>query len=266
MVPFEPVAPAHTHHGPHRDTEVGRARSSGMATDESRDPDETTDDERADRTRAVVDRLYEAYPDPTISLDFSTRLELLVAVVLSAQCTDERVNATTPELFETYETAADYAAADEEQLAEEIYGITFHNSKAGYLTGIGERLVAEHDGEVPDSMSALTDLPGVGRKTANVVLQHGHDLTEGIVVDTHVRRLSRRLGLTDEERPEAIERDLMALVPEEDWKEFTHLLISHGRETCTARNPDCEACVLEDLCPSSRLDAEVDLASGEEWE
>ena len=139
----------------------------------------------------VVTRLYDRYPEPEISLDFSNRLELLVAVVLSAQCTDERVNERTPDLFEKYPTAADYAAADEEELAEDIYGITFHNSKASYLKGIGEQLVEAHDGEVPDTMDALTDLPGVGRKTANVVLQHGHDVVEGVVVDTHVQRLSR---------------------------------------------------------------------------
>jgi endonuclease-3 len=213
----------------------------------------------------VVTRLYDRYPEPEISLDFSNRLELLVAVVLSAQCTDERVNERTPDLFEKYPTAADYAAADEEELAEDIYGITFHNSKAGYLKGIGEMLEAEHDGEVPDTMSALTDLPGVGRKTANVVLQHGHEVIEGIVVDTHVKRLSRRLGLTEVERPDRIEEDLMEIVPESEWKEFTHLLISHGRGTCTARNPDCGDCTLEDVCPSSKLDSAVDRASGEPW-
>ena len=222
-------------------------------------------DSRDAQADEVVHRLYDRYPEPDISLDFSNRLELLVAVVLSAQCTDERVNGTTPELFEKYPTAADYAAADEAELAEDIYGITFHNSKAGYLKGIGEILVEEHDGEVPDTMSALTDLPGVGRKTANVVLQHGHEVVEGIVVDTHVKRISRRLGLTEEGRPERIEEDLVTVVPESEWKEFTHLLISHGRETCTARNPDCEDCVLADICPSEKGDSEVDLASGEPW-
>jgi endonuclease-3 len=225
----------------------------------------TPRDPREEQVDAVLDRLYEAYPDSTISLDFSNRLELLVAVVLSAQCTDERVNQVTEDLFETYRSADDYAAAAEEQLAEDIYGITFHNNKAGYLKSIGETLVREHDGEVPDTMSELTELSGVGRKTANVVLQHGHDVVEGIVVDTHVRRLSRRLGLTEEERPETIERDLMTVIPEEDWQQFTHLLISHGRAVCDARNPSCEECTLEDLCPSSMLDNEVDLASGELW-
>jgi endonuclease-3 len=221
---------------------------------------------REAQTIEVIDRLYDEYEDPTISLEFSNRLELLVAVVLSAQCTDERVNEVTEELFEKYRSAQDYAEADEDELAEDIYGITYHNSKAGYLTESGQIMVEEHDGEVPDTMSGLTELPGVGRKTANVVLQHGHDLTEGIVVDTHVQRLSRRLGLTEEDRPDDIEQDLMPLVPGDDWKEFTHLLINHGRDTCTARNPDCGDCLLEDICPSSKLDSGVDLASGEEWE
>jgi endonuclease-3 len=222
-------------------------------------------DSRDAQVAAVLDRLYEEYPDAAISLTYSNRLELLVAVVLSAQCTDERVNEVTEELFEKYRTAADYAAADEETLADDIYGITFHNNKAGYLKSIGETLVEDHDGEVPDTMSELTDLKGVGRKTANVVLQHGHDVVEGIVVDTHVQRLSRRLGLTTEARPERIEDHLMDVVPEDDWQQLTHLLISHGRAVCDARNPDCADCVLEDICPSSKLDADVDLASGESW-
>ena len=221
---------------------------------------------REAQAEAVIDRLWEAYPDATISLNYSNRLELLVAVVLSAQCTDERVNEVTADLFEKYETAADYANADEDELADDIYGITFHNSKAGYLKGGGETVVVEHDGEVPDTMSALTDLPGVGRKTANVVLQHGHDVVEGIVVDTHVQRLTRRLGITEKERPEAIEGDLMPVVPDEEWRDFTHLLISHGRAVCPAQNPDCDDCVLADVCPSERGDADVDLASGEPWE
>jgi endonuclease-3 len=222
--------------------------------------------DRKAQTAEVLDRLTAEYPDSTISLNFSNRLELLVAVVLSAQCTDERVNKVTEELFEKYQTPADYAAADEEELAEDIYGITFHNNKAGYLKSIGETLVAEHDGEVPDTMAELTDLSGVGRKTANVVLQHGHDVVEGVVVDTHVQRLSRRLGLAEEERPEKIEEELMELVPESEWQQCTHLFISHGRETCTARNPDCADCVLEDICPSSKLDSDVDLASGDAWD
>ncbi|WP_232701208.1 endonuclease III [Halobacterium wangiae] len=213
----------------------------------------------------VIDRLSEEYPDPEISLNFSNRLELLVAVVLSAQCTDERVNKETAHLFEKYQTAEDYANADEAELAEDLNSITYFNSKAGYIKSAAATILEEHDGEVPDTMAELTDLSGVGRKTANVVLQHAHDITEGIVVDTHVQRLSRRLGITEEERPEAIEQDLMPVVPREHWKNYTHWLIAHGRATCTARNPDCEDCIVEDICPSSKLDHDVDLADGSEW-
>ncbi|QIO22452.1 endonuclease III [Haloarcula sp. JP-L23] len=220
---------------------------------------------REAQAEEVVERLHEEYPDSTISLNYSNRLELLVAVVLSAQCTDERVNEVTEDLFEKYRTPEDYAAASEDELADDIYGITFHNNKGGYLKGIGETIVAEHDGEVPDTMTALTDLPGVGRKTANVVLQHGHDVVEGIVVDTHVQRLSRRLGLTEKERPEAIEQDLLDVVPESEWQQFTHLLIDHGRAVCGARSAECDECVLADICPSEKGDSDVDLASGEAW-
>ncbi|WP_416839032.1 endonuclease III [Haloferax sp. DFSO52] len=222
-------------------------------------------DTRTAQAEEVLERLYEEYPDTTISLSYSNRLELLIAVMLSAQCTDERVNTVTAELFEKYDTAEDYAAADQEELAEDINSITYFNNKAKYIRSACADIIEKHDGEVPDTMSELTDLAGVGRKTANVVLQHGHDIVEGIVVDTHVQRLSRRLGLTDEEYPERIEEDLMPVVPETDWQQFTHLFISHGRAVCNARNPDCDACVLEAICPSSKLDHDVDLASGDEW-
>ncbi|WP_340101357.1 endonuclease III [Salinibaculum salinum] len=221
---------------------------------------------RAEQTVEVVERLHEEYPDTTISLNFSTRFELLVAVILSAQCTDERVNKETADLFEKYHSPEDFAAADQEELAEDLNSITYYNNKASYIREAAQTIVDEHDGEVPDTMSELTDLPGVGRKTANVVLQHGHDVVEGIVVDTHVQRLTRRLGITEEQRPEAIEDDLLSLVPESEWQEFTHLLISHGRAVCTARNPDCGECVLADICPSEKGDSDVDLASGDAWE
>ena len=223
-------------------------------------------DSREAQVTEVLDRLYDEYPDATISLSFSSRLELLVAVMLSAQCTDERVNEVTPELFEKYESAEAFAAADVDDLADDIYPVTYYNNKAKWIKSACGTIIEEHDGEVPDTMSELTDLTGVGRKTANVVLQHGHDVVEGIVVDTHVQRLSRRLGVTGEERPERIEQDLMTVVPEDDWQQLTHLLISHGRAVCDARNPDCAGCVLEDVCPSSKLDGDVDLASGEPWE
>ncbi|MGB9963615.1 endonuclease III [Halobacterium sp. CBA1126] len=222
-------------------------------------------DTREAQVEEVIDRLSEEYPEPEISLNFSNRLELLIAVILSAQCTDERVNKETAHLFEKYESVEAYANADEDELAEDLDSITYYNSKAGYIKDAAQRILEEHDGEVPDTMSELTDLSGVGRKTANVVLQHGHDITEGIVVDTHVQRLSRRLGITEEERPENIEADLMPVVPREHWQNFTHWLISHGRDTCTARNPDCSDCLLEDVCPSSKLDHDVDLADGTEW-
>jgi endonuclease-3 len=218
-----------------------------------------------DQIRAIVDRLKAEYPDTTISLDFSNRLELLVAVVLSAQCTDERVNSVTADLFEKYRTPEDYANVDQDELASDIDSITYYNNKAGYITEACQQIIDDHDGDVPDTMSALTDLPGVGRKTANVVLQHGHDVVEGVVVDTHVQRQTRRLGITEQKRPEAIEEELIEIVPREDWQELTHLFISHGRAVCTARNPDCEDCVLEDICPSSKLDSDTDLASGEAW-
>ncbi|RJT06724.1 endonuclease III [Halococcus sp. IIIV-5B] len=222
-------------------------------------------DSREAQATAVLDRLEAEYPDTTISLDFSTRFELLVAVILSAQCTDERVNETTESLFETYPSPEAFANAPQEELAEALNSITYYNNKASYIRESAQLIVDEHDGEVPDTMGELTELPGVGRKTANVVLQHAHDVVEGVVVDTHVQRLSRRLGLTEEHRPETIERELMDLFREERWQLSTHLFISHGRATCTARNPDCEDCVLEDICPSSTLDSAVDLASGEAW-
>ena len=220
---------------------------------------------REDQTVEVVERLHEEYPDTTISLTFSTRMELLVAVILSAQCTDERVNKVTADLFEKYRSVEAFAEADQDELAEDLSSVTYYNNKAGYIRDAATKILAEHDGEVPDTMSALTDLPGVGRKTANVVLQHGHDVVEGIVVDTHVQRLTRRLGITEEERPEAIEEDLMPVVPAEEWQEFTHLLISHGRAVWSARSADCEACVLADICPSEKGDSDVDLASGDPW-
>ena len=225
----------------------------------------TPHDDPAAQMAEVLDRLHEEYPDTGISLQFSNRLELLVAVVLSAQCTDERVNKVAADLFEQYRTPEEYAEADQDELAEDLNSVTYYNNKAEYIRNACQQIVEEHGGEVPDTMSALTELPGVGRKTANVVLQHGHDVVEGVVVDTHVQRLTRRLGVTESERPPDIEGELMELVPEGEWQQLTHLLISHGRAVCTARNPDCGDCVLEDICPSSKLDGDVDLASGEAW-
>lgn len=213
----------------------------------------------------VIDRLADAYPDADIALNFSTRLELLIAVILSAQCTDDRVNSVTEDLFEKYPDVEAFAEADQDELAADLSSVTYYNNKARYIRSACQDILTEHDGKVPAKMEALTELAGVGRKTANVVLQHGHDTVEGIVVDTHVQRLSRRLGLTEAERPEAIERDLMSVVPRDVWREYTHYLIAHGRAVCTARNPDCDDCVVADLCPSSKVDSDVDLATGDEW-
>lgn len=222
-------------------------------------------DTTEEQVEAVTDRLSEEYPEPEISLNFSNRLELLVAVILSAQCTDERVNKETKPLFEKYQSPEDYAAADLDELAADLNSITYFNSKAEYLKNSSQNIVEEHDGEVPDTMAELTDLPGVGRKTANVVLQHGHDITEGIVVDTHVQRLSQRLGIVEVSNRGKIEGALMDVVPRKHWQNFTHWFIAHGRDTCTARNPDCSDCLLEDICPSSKLQHDVDLADGSEW-
>ncbi len=221
---------------------------------------------REEQAREVLDRLAEAYPDATISLNFSNRLELLVAVILSGQCTDERVNQETAWLFEKYQSPGDYVEAGQDELAEDISSITYPNQKAGWIISACRTLLEEHDGHVPDTMDDLIELSGVGRKTANVVLQHGHDVVEGIVVDTHVQRLARRLGLTERENRDRIEEDLLPIVPEDSWKTFTHVLIAHGRAICTARSPTCGDCVVEDICPSSRLDSDVDRASGELWE
>jgi endonuclease-3 len=210
---------------------------------------------RARRARAgeIVARLRRADPEPRIALDFATPLQLLVATILAAQCTDDRINQVTPALFQRYPTARHYAEADLAELEEMVRSTGFYRNKARALKSLGQALLAGWDGEVPAAMDALKELPGVGRKTANVVLGNAFGLTEGIVVDTHVHRLSRRLGLTAEEDPEKIERDLMAVVPREDWTLFSLLLINHGRRTCKARRPECGACAVADLCPSAEV-------------
>jgi endonuclease-3 len=199
----------------------------------------------------VIPRLKEAYPDARTELDWTDPLELLVATILSAQTTDVRVNEVTKTLFAKYRTAADYAEADTTELEDTIRPTGFFRNKAKSLQGMARALVADHDGEVPRSMPELVALPGVGRKTANVVLGNAFGIDEGIVVDTHVRRLSNRLGLSAEHEPERIEQDLVEVVPKDDWTVFSHLLILHGRRVCKARKPDCPNCVLNDVCPSA---------------
>jgi endonuclease-3 len=194
-----------------------------------------------------------AYPDARTELDWSNPLELLVATILSAQTTDVQVNRVTESLFSKYRTAEDYADSTPDELEENIRPTGFYRNKARSLRGMASALVEEHGGEVPRTMSELVALPGVGRKTANVVLGNAFGTNEGIVVDTHVRRVSGRLGLTEGSDPVKIEQELMRLVPEEDWTIFSHLLILHGRRTCKARKPDCPNCILNDICPSADL-------------
>jgi endonuclease III len=200
----------------------------------------------------VVSRLKTEYPDARTELDWENPLELLVATILSAQTTDVRVNQVTKELFRKYRSATDYAAADPAQLEQDIRPTGFYRNKARSIQGMARALVESHGGEVPRTMSDLVTLPGVGRKTANVVLGNAFGVDEGVVVDTHVRRVSNRLGLTDQKDPEKIERDLLRLVPEGERTLFSHLLIFHGRRVCKARKPDCPACVLNEICPSAR--------------
>jgi len=212
-----------------------------------------TSPERRARTRKIVARLRKEFPDAKCALDHSSPLELLVATILSAQCTDVRVNLVTPALFAKYRRAIDYAAANPLVFQREIQSTGFFRNKTKSILGMAQALIERHGGQVPDTMQELVALPGVGRKTANVVLGNAFGKNEGIVVDTHVQRISGLLKLTKEKTPEKIERDLMALVPRDDWTIFSHLLILHGRKTCIARRPRCEVCVINQWCPSSRV-------------
>ena len=201
----------------------------------------------------VITRLKKEYPDAKTELNWENPLELLVATMLSAQTTDARVNMVTEKLFENYRTAADYAGADPAQLEEDVRPTGFYRNKARSLQGMARALLERHGGEVPRTMAGLVALPGVGRKTANVVLGNAFGVDEGVVVDTHVRRVSGRLGLTEERDPEKIERDLIRVVPEGERTLFSHLLIFHGRRVCKALKPDCPGCVLSDVCPKVGL-------------
>jgi endonuclease III len=203
--------------------------------------------------RDVISRLKKEYPDADTELEWSEPLELLVAVILSAQCTDVRVNMVTENLFEKYRSAEDYAAAPREELEEDIRPTGFFRNKAKSVQGMARAVIEKHGGEVPRTMEELVALPGVGRKTANVILGNVFDVNEGVVVDTHVKRLSNRLGFTTNKDPEKVERDLIPLVPERDRTIFAHLLIFHGRKVCKARKPLCRECILNDVCPSADL-------------
>ncbi len=205
------------------------------------------------RARRIIGLLKREYPDATCSLNHTSPLELLVATILSAQCTDERVTLVTADLFRKYRNCEEFARAPTSELEQDIRSTGFFRNKAKAIQGACRLLSEEHGGRVPDSMEELLTLPGVARKTANVVLGNAYGIASGVVVDTHVQRLSERLALSAQKTPEKIEQDLKSLVPEADWIIFPHLLIAHGRKICKARTPLCAECVLEPLCPSSLL-------------
>lgn len=213
----------------------------------------TADADPAVRLPVILERLRQAHPDARCALEHQNPLQLLVATILSAQCTDERVNQVTPALFARYPDAQAFAAADLEELASAIRPTGFFRQKARYIQAASQRIVSDFGGRVPAEMSELLRLPGVARKTANVVLGVAYGRAEGIVVDTHVQRLARRLGLTQARDPDKIEQDLMRLADRSDWIALGHLFIFHGRRVCTARKPDCLHCVLADLCPSAQI-------------
>jgi endonuclease-3 len=204
------------------------------------------------RAPEIVRRLSEAYPDAKVALRFTNPLECLVATILSAQCTDEKVNEVTESLFRTYRTAEDYLRVPEDELKADIKPTGFFNQKATAIREACRRIVEEFDGEVPGTMEDLITLRGVARKTANIVLGNSFGIVEGIAVDTHVKRVSNRLGLSDEKDPTKIEIDLMERIPKERWFDFTYVLIDHGRAICVARKPRCPSCPVEPLCPASQ--------------
>ena len=204
-----------------------------------------------EQVKAITEELWRLYPDAKCSLDFSNPLELLVATQLSAQCTDERVNLVTRDLFQKYRTAEDYANASQEELEQDIRSTGFYRNKAKNIRAACQLLITNYNGEVPGTMEDLLKLPGVARKTANVVLGNAFGIIEGFVVDTHIGRLARRFGWTKNEDPVKVEQDLMRLVPHQDWLDLSHLMIFHGRAICQSRKPLCQQCTLSKLCPSA---------------
>lgn len=206
------------------------------------------------RALEILIRLKRLYPNATCSLTYATPAQLLVATILSAQCTDERVNQVTPALFARFPDAAALAAAPRAEVEDLIHSTGFYRNKAKNIQGACAKIVGDFDGEVPQTMEDLLTLPGVARKTANVVLAHGFGIIKGVTVDTHVKRLSQRLGLTERDNPVQIERDLMRLLPQPDWENWSIRLIYHGRAVCKARKPECDRCELADLCPAATVE------------
>jgi endonuclease III len=203
------------------------------------------------RTGKIISRLKKEFPEARTALEFSNPLQLLISTILSAQCTDTRVNIVTPVLFAKYRSAKDFAEADRSELEIEIKSTGFYKMKAKHIIDTCKTIVEQFEGQVPKTMEQLISLPGVGRKTANCVLGGAYGIQSGIVVDTHVIRLANRLGLTKNDAPDKIEEDLMKLVPKIEWYRFSNLIILHGRKTCKARKPNCKDCVLSNICPSS---------------
>jgi len=227
------------------------ARKTAAKVQTARKPAEKTDlTQEKRRMRTILRRLHKEYPDSQCSLHFKKPLQLVLATILSAQCTDERVNMVTPGLFKKYPTARRLADAELPEVEEIIRSTGFYRNKAKSLVGCAQRLVLEHKGEVPSTLKELVALPGVGRKTANVVLGNAFGIP-GLVVDTHVTRISRLLELTDEKDPNKIEQALMQVTSRTEWSDVAHLFIDHGRKVCIARRPQCDACVLNNLCPAS---------------
>lgn len=201
------------------------------------------------RIKKIIRVLHKTYPESRTALTHRNPLQILIATILSAQCTDARVNLITPQLFQKYRSAEDFARADQGELEEEIRSTGFFRNKAKNIIGASTKIVEDFLGRVPDNMADLITLPGVARKTANIVLSSGYQKSEGIAVDTHVKRLSGRLGLSSENNPDKIEQDLLMIVPKEDWIDFNYMLVNHGRQVCQARKPQCSECPLSHLCP-----------------
>ena len=211
-------------------------------------------DDRKQRARKIVRELARTYPDAVCALNYTSPFQLLAATILSAQCTDERVNMVTPELFRRWPTAQALAGAGQDEVEAVIRSTGFFRAKATNLIGMAKGLVDRHGGELPQTLEELTALPGVGRKTANVLLGTAYGIASGVVVDTHVKRITRLLGLTERDNPEQIERDLIELLPKTEWINFSHRLIHHGRRVCIARRPKCDECSLRALCPRVGLE------------
>jgi endonuclease III len=209
--------------------------------------------ELKEKTDAIIKLLRKEYPKAHIALNFNNPMELLVATMLSAQSTDVTVNKVTPAVFKKYKTVKDYATADIKELEKEIYSSGFYHNKSKNIIAAAQMILDKYHGNIPKTMEEMLEIPGVARKTANIVLYNAHGVVEGIPVDTHVRRLSQRLGLSKQENPEKIEQDLMKLVPRDTWGKFSYLLIDHGRAVCQAKKPRCPECMLSKLCPSYKI-------------